>query len=483
MFDSFWIAKDPENEDNQSVRTVTPPIGASITLFLVSLVFQAQADIGYQFVTVGNPGNANDTVTASDGSGLFFGGVNYTYDIGTYDVTLYQYTAFLNAVAQTDNYSLYNAQMATDLNVAGISRTGSSGNYSYSVIGDGNRPIAYMTWFDAARFSNWLQNEQPTGLGEVAGSTEQGAYTLNGDTTSGLETRNANSLYWIPTESEWYKAAYYDPNKAGPGVGGFWKYATKSDSAPGNVVGGGTNRANYYNGVYSVTQSSSYDSSQNYLTGVGVFTNSSSAYGTFDQTGELNEWNDGVIGSRRGLHGGAWHDVAASLQSSYRNADNPTTESGAYSFRIASNATANPSVVILASLSKQVYLGNAGADVYHYLGDQTTFIPQDTWLDEGFRAAVYASPDNSQIVIAFRGTDLSVDGKTDLKNIVADLGFDGFIPTPSLISYANAASDLVLTIKETSQYQNANITLTGHSLGGSIAQSSRNCIWSNRRWL
>jgi hypothetical protein len=91
----------------------------------------------YDLVTVGNAGNAADTTT--------YGGVAYEYQIGKYDVTIGQYTEFLNAVAATDTYSLYNTSMATDLNVAGISRTGSSGSYTYSVINNGgdssNRPI------------------------------------------------------------------------------------------------------------------------------------------------------------------------------------------------------------------------------------------------------------------------------------------------------------------------------------------------------
>ena len=43
-------------------------------------------------VTVGNPGNAADTATG-------YGSVGYTYQMGKYDVTAGQYTAFLNAVA------------------------------------------------------------------------------------------------------------------------------------------------------------------------------------------------------------------------------------------------------------------------------------------------------------------------------------------------------------------------------------------------
>ena len=74
-----------------------------------------------------------------------------------------QYTAFLNGGRNPDTYGLYNTNMGTDLNIKGIVRSGVSGSYSYSVIGDGNRPVTYVSWFDAARFTNWLHNGQPTG--------------------------------------------------------------------------------------------------------------------------------------------------------------------------------------------------------------------------------------------------------------------------------------------------------------------------------
>ncbi len=82
---------------------------------------------------------------------------------------------------------------------------------------------------------------------ERAGTTETGAYTLNGDTTKGLETRNAGAKWWLPSENEWARAAvYYDPT-LNQGAGGYWKYATKSNVAPGNRLGGEANLANYRN--------------------------------------------------------------------------------------------------------------------------------------------------------------------------------------------------------------------------------------------
>ena len=68
------------------------------------------------WVTVGNPGNANDTIGAG------YGAVASSYQIGKYDVTICQYTEFLNAADPngTNTNGIYNAAMGTDLNSAGI---------------------------------------------------------------------------------------------------------------------------------------------------------------------------------------------------------------------------------------------------------------------------------------------------------------------------------------------------------------------------
>jgi sulfatase modifying factor 1 len=301
-----------------------------------------QATITIDTVTVGNPGNVADSTG--------YGAVGYTYDIGTYEVSLLQYATFLNAVAAADTYNLYNPSMATNLNIAGISQSGSSGSYTYSVIGDGNRPVTYVSWFDAARFTNWLGNGQPSGLGEVAGSTETGAYTLNG-AISGIITKNAGATWYIPSEDEWYKAAYYDQSLNG-GTGGYWLYPTQSNSAPGNMVGSSPNQANYYNGVFSVTQSGTHSSSQNYLTPGGAYTASASAYGTFDQGGNVYEWNDAVISSSfRGLRGGAWNFNASSLQSSSRSFGDPSSDNHPdVGFRVAEIAAVPEPTGVLAGI-------------------------------------------------------------------------------------------------------------------------------------
>jgi formylglycine-generating enzyme required for sulfatase activity len=295
-------------------------------------------------VTVGNAGNAND----SGGGGI--GAVAYDYQIGKYDVTIGQYTAFLNAVATTDTYSLYNSSMGTDLNMAGISRAGGSGSYSYSVIGSANRPIIYVSWFDSARFSNWMANGQPTGL-QTSTTTENGAYNVNGATTGNRVAKNVTNpntsaapTFYIPTANEWYKAAYYSPS-LNSGSGGYYAYATQSDTAPGNVVGSTANRANYNNGVFSVTQSSTYDANQNYLTDVGAFSGSGSFYGTFDQNGNVFQWNDldGALGSSR-VRGGNFATSAIYLSSSGSLSIAPSSDTFGVGIRLASPGS-GPSAV------------------------------------------------------------------------------------------------------------------------------------------
>ena len=146
-------------------KSTSPILGFTLAGVLALTAVLPLRALTLDTVTIGDLGNPNDSTG--------YGGVSYRYAIGKYEVTLNQYTEFLNAVADTDTYALYNIYMAADLNIAGISQTGTSGSYAYSVIGDGNRPVSYVNWFGAARFTNWLHNGQPTGL-QTASTTEDG---------------------------------------------------------------------------------------------------------------------------------------------------------------------------------------------------------------------------------------------------------------------------------------------------------------------
>jgi hypothetical protein len=175
-----------------------------------------------------------------------------------------EHAEFLNAKAASDPLGLYNTGMGSDADFGGITRSGSSGSYAYSVKpGFEDKPVAYVSFYDALRFANWLNN------GQGSGDTETGAYTLLGGTAT--------------------------PNRA--------------------------------NCAFAIGA----------LTDVGAYTGSASPHGTFDQGGNVWEWNEQIgSGSNRGIRGGSWGSGASVLAASGRGNGDPTNENDGFGFRVAS---------------------------------------------------------------------------------------------------------------------------------------------------
>jgi formylglycine-generating enzyme required for sulfatase activity len=290
---------------------------------VLSLLTSAAIAIDVAMVTVGDPGNPADTLVCFDKT-TGYGRVNYTYQIGKFHITAKEYVAFLNAVAATDTYQLYDIRMDYDADPSrwgcNIKRIGSPGSYTYSVAADwANRPVNWVSWGSSARFCNWLNNGQPTGE-QGPSTTEDGSYCLNGASTDAeLATveRKADAHWALPTEDEWYKAAYYDPHK--PGGAGYWFCPTRSNAVPSNVLDpNGTNNACYYG--YDGTGNGGWTIGPPYYRPeVGAFASSPGPYGTFDQGG--NEWqrnealnSDGWRGSRGGGFPFGFYGVFASIR-------------------------------------------------------------------------------------------------------------------------------------------------------------------------
>ena len=293
--------------------------------------------ITIETVRVRRAGNKPDTTG--------YGRVDSNYGIGKYEITISQYTAFLNAVAASDPYRLYNPTLMTNPINGGITRSGSDGSYVYTPItGTDQLPITGVSWFDAARFVNWLDNGQPSGASSEQ-TTEDGTYTLNGAINGLSSSRNSinpntntSPQYAIPTENEWYKAAFYNPNRK-RGTDSYYRYATQSNQAPGNKIGSDSNQVNYIldaNGFYSITQQPFVNTTQNYLSPVGSYTGSAGPFGTFDQNGGVWEVLDNGGVNRRDvpLRGGAWTSLASLLQSGYSIAAATESEAVNAGFRI-----------------------------------------------------------------------------------------------------------------------------------------------------
>ncbi len=252
--------------------------------------------VDMQWVAVGGAGNAPDkTVMASDRS-CCYGSVPYDFRIGTYDVTTTQYAAFLNAVAsKSDPYVLYFPCMDVTACYhlgAGIARTGSPGAYVYTAQpGREKRPINYLNVFMAMRFANWMNN------GEGSASTETGAYTLRGGTiipTNALTIRrNPGVKVWLPSEDEWYKAAYYDAKLkkyyAYPGGTSTPMQCALPSAAPNTancgLVTAEHNPANP--GLPSTAGWFYCDTSD-----VGAYTGTKSPSGAYDMGGNVFQWTD-----------------------------------------------------------------------------------------------------------------------------------------------------------------------------------------------
>jgi len=326
-----------------SGKMLRAAVSAAVAVGLL-MASVAWAGITIKTVAVGDVGNAPDLATGS-----LYGRVDYAYNIGKYEVTAGQYTGFLNAVGGVDTYALYNTVMSLTDSGSGITRSGGGtvGNpYTYSVAADFvNRPVNYVSWGDSARFANWLENGQPMGA-QSASTTEDGAYYLNGATSNAqllAVSRKAGWRWAITSEDEWYKAAYY---KGGGTNAGYWMYPTRSNSAPGqDMADVSGNNANYYTSPYAYP----IDSGK-YTTVVGEFENSASAYGTFDQGGNVWEWNDANIdGSSRGLRGGSFSGSGLDLllRADVRAVSNPTYEILDFGFRV-SQVPEPASIAILA---------------------------------------------------------------------------------------------------------------------------------------
>ena len=291
-----------------------------ISLIWISILLGASqlAAVEFDLLPIGDLNNPHDR---NYGFGRF-GAVRYEFEMASTEVTNGQYVEFLNAVAKSDPHELFEIKMQSSI-WGGIIRSGEDGNYSYaSKQHFANKPVGYIAFWDAARFANWMHNGQPTGP-QNEQTTEDGAYYLGGVTFPENEsvTRKPGAKWFLPSETEWYKAAHYDPRTEAeggpPGDTHYWVYGTMSNELPGkimtndvgDVTNPGPNVANYdfaaeWGGRRGNAATAGSAGSKSY-------------YGLFDAAGSMWEWNEAIIyrpgrsteSTFRGNRGASWDDI------------------------------------------------------------------------------------------------------------------------------------------------------------------------------
>ena len=229
-----------------------------------------------------------------------------TFTISKFETTNTQFAEFLNKVdaAGTNPNGVYSSLMASDT-IGGIIFNAAAGGGSKYAVKAGApagspagtsyaaMPVAFVTWFTAARFANWLQNGQQAS----AASMEDGTYTLANQTSGEIPARNpgTGSRVAVPSRDEWYKAAFYD----GAGYH-LWPFTT-NDAPTNTVVDLFRPCAANFGGAATPTIGP---------INVGSYPNSASSYGLYDMLGNVTEYTDTAgISADSGtaqVFGGSW---------------------------------------------------------------------------------------------------------------------------------------------------------------------------------
>jgi hypothetical protein len=267
------------------------------------------------FVTIGNPGNAADTTGIPNPAGS----VDYTYNLGKYEVSRDQITK---------------ASSEGNLGITLQDMTSYGGNGSL-------RPATGISWIEAAKYVNWLNTSTGgTAAYKFSGSTFQLWSSTDAGYNANNLYRNSLAKFVIASRDEWYKGAYGSPN------GTWYNYPTGSDSRPSAVASGTAANTAVYN--------------QSVSTGPADITSAGglSAYGTMGQAGNVWEWtetaSDGsnnTANENRDMRGSAWMNSALQLNADDRGSDIPTVGLYVYGFRVASVPEPSTGLLVVLGLS------------------------------------------------------------------------------------------------------------------------------------
>jgi formylglycine-generating enzyme required for sulfatase activity len=209
----------------------------------------------------------------------------------------------------------------------------------------GDQPAAFVDWFEAAAFVNFLNTDRGfTAAYDLSWDGESWtmnlwssaeAWQLGGENLY----RHKDAFYFLPSEDEWFKAAYY---MGGGTNAGYWSYPTQQDTAPTAVDSGTLAGTAVYDGREEPASVSA--------------SGGLSSYGQRGLGGNVAEWTesawDGLNNSSsedRTVRGGDWFGSFDQLAHTSRDINAPLYESDFIGFRVAS--VPEPSTVALLLLT------------------------------------------------------------------------------------------------------------------------------------
>jgi hypothetical protein len=204
-------------------------------------------DYGLDFVTVGAAGNRAPTLAELPRyipGDPIPQGVNYEYRLTRTEIVTSQWLEFVVA------YSPYWTGAPNDPAFTGTYVLRTVDGQGYGIAAETALWPIDPSWEIAARYCNWLHNGKAADQWAFeSGAYDTSTFTYNANGTSNYQlTRSAGARFWIPTYDEAIKAAFYDPNKNGVGIDGYWLYPNMSNLPPisGLPSEGGTTNAGLY---------------------------------------------------------------------------------------------------------------------------------------------------------------------------------------------------------------------------------------------
>jgi formylglycine-generating enzyme required for sulfatase activity len=314
---------------------------------------------------VGAPGNVGYDRDDPTGRVTGRGSVGYEYSIGKFEVTTGQWLEFINAaMARPDPVPFVGIEplywgARPDPNYSGPGHRFVLQNVPNAAM----LPASGISWRTSAVFCNWLTNNKAT----TQSAFRSGAYDVSTfgflpDPPARFTDQAAHSpgaTYWIPTLDEWLKASFYDPNKNGPGSGGWWLRPNGQDAPlvygpPPTFGGSPLNQANAGFTLPNLAER---------LIPLGAFPGVVSPWGLLDVAGGTREYTESIYtvngstlrfthGSTRGLGGAGGGDTpGGSLGSIY-----PNDVSFSYGLRIASSVPSCGPVLVLLGFGTTVFV-------------------------------------------------------------------------------------------------------------------------------